>query len=107
MIVPTPLLPPASMGATMTATAIILAAGFGTRMKSARPKTLHAIAGKPMLRHLIDSCAEAFDRIVVVVGPETDSVAKIAAPWPAVVQHERRGTAHAALQAAAEFGTGE
>ena len=91
----------------MTATAIILAAGFGTRMKSAIPKTLHAIAGKPMLRHLVDSCAEVFDRVVVVVGPETASVGRAAAPWPAVIQHDRLGTAHAALQAAAHFGDGE
>ncbi|MCX7380943.1 MAG: bifunctional UDP-N-acetylglucosamine diphosphorylase/glucosamine-1-phosphate N-acetyltransferase GlmU [Alphaproteobacteria bacterium] len=91
----------------MTATAVILAAGFGTRMKSALPKTLHKVAGKPMLRHLIDSCAEVFDRIVVVVGPETEAVGRAAAPWPAVVQVERLGTAHAALQAEAHFGEGE
>jgi len=91
----------------MTATAVILAAGFGTRMKSSLPKTLHAVAGKPMLRHLIDSCAAVFDRIVVVVGPETEAVGKAAAPWPVVVQHDRLGTAHAALQAAAHFGDGE
>ena len=91
----------------MTATAVILAAGFGTRMKSALPKTLHKVAGKPMLRHLVDSCAEVFDRIVVVVGPETAAVGRAAAPWPSVVQVERLGTAHAALQAAAHFGDGE
>lgn len=91
----------------MTATAVILAAGFGTRMKSALPKTLHKVAGKPMLRHLVDSCAEVFDRIVVVVGPETEAVGRAAAPWPAVVQVERLGTAHAALQAEAHFGEGE
>ena len=91
----------------MSATAVILAAGFGTRMKSDLPKTLHKIAGKPMLRHLIDSCAAVFDRIVVVVGPETALVGKEAAPWPSVVQHDRLGTAHAALQAAAHFGDGD
>ena len=91
----------------MSATAVILAAGFGTRMKSDLPKTLHKIAGKPMLRHLIDSCAAVFERIVVVVGPETALVGQQAAPWPCVVQHDRLGTAHAALQAAAHFGDGE
>ena len=91
----------------MSATAVILAAGFGTRMKSDLPKTLHKVAGKPMLRHLIDSCAAVFDNIVVVVGPETALVGKEAAPWPSVIQHDRLGTAHAALQAAAHFGTGE
>ena len=91
----------------MSATAVILAAGFGTRMKSDLPKTLHKVAGKPMLRHLIDSCAAVFDSIVVVVGPETALVGREAAPWPAVIQHDRLGTAHAAMQAAAHFGTGE
>jgi len=91
----------------MTATAIILAAGLGTRMKSALPKTLHKIAGRPMLHHLLDSCSQVFNRIVVVVGPEMDQVAKACAPYPVVVQHDRLGTAHAALQAEAEFGEGD
>jgi bifunctional UDP-N-acetylglucosamine pyrophosphorylase/glucosamine-1-phosphate N-acetyltransferase len=91
----------------MTSTAIILAAGFGTRMKSALPKALHPIAGRPMLRHLLASCEAVFDRIVVVIGPDMDAVAAIAAPHIVVVQHDRLGTAHAALQAADHFGDGE
>jgi len=91
----------------MSATAVILAAGLGTRMNSALPKACHPIAGQPMLRHLIDSVAAVFDRIVVVVGPDMPRVAALAAPHPVVVQKERLGTAHAALQAAAEFGGGE
>ena len=87
-------------------TAIILAAGLGTRMKSRLPKVLHPIAGRPMLRHLLDSAAQVFDRIVVVVGPDMERVAAIAAPWPVVVQQDRLGTAHAALQAADQFGEG-
>ena len=83
----------------MTATAIILAAGLGTRMKSRLPKALHPIAGRPMLRHLIASCEAVFDRIVVVVGPEMEAVAALAAPHAVVVQQDRLGTAHAALQA--------
>ena len=51
------------------ATAILLAAGLSTRMNSRLPKAAHPIAGRPMLRHLIASCEQAFDRIVVVVGP--------------------------------------
>ena len=90
----------------MSATAIILAAGLGTRMKSALPKALHPIAGRPMLCHLIDSCAEVFDRVVVVVGPGMGAVEAAAAPHAAVVQPERLGTAHAALQAAGQFGEG-
>ena len=91
----------------MSNTAILLAAGFGTRMKSAMPKAMHRIAGRPMLAHLIESCAGVFDRIVVVVGPGMDALAAIAAPHAVVVQHDRLGTAHAALQAAVHFGTGD
>lgn len=91
----------------MQATAILLAAGLGTRMKSALPKTLHKIAGRSMLRHLIASCEAAFDRIVVVLGPDMDPVAKEAAPHVCVIQHERLGTGHAASQAMEHFGSGE
>src|ERR1700687_4453368 len=91
----------------MQATAILLAAGLGTRMKSTLPKTLHRIAGRSMLRHLLASCEEVFDRIVVVAGPEVDAVRREPEPHGSVVQHERRGTAHAALVAVAEFGDGE
>ncbi|MBV8520745.1 MAG: NTP transferase domain-containing protein, partial [Acetobacteraceae bacterium] len=90
-----------------TATAVILAAGLGTRMKSALPKALHPIAGRPMLRHLLTSCEAVFDRIVVVVGPEMEAVAKAASPHPVVIQHERLGTAHATLESAGHFGPGE
>ncbi|MBV8916123.1 MAG: NTP transferase domain-containing protein, partial [Acetobacteraceae bacterium] len=88
----------------MTAVAVLLAAGLGTRMKSALPKALHPIAGRPMLKHLIASCEQVFDRVVVVVGPEMDAVAAAAAPHAALVQHDRLGTAHAALQAEVHFG---
>jgi bifunctional UDP-N-acetylglucosamine pyrophosphorylase/glucosamine-1-phosphate N-acetyltransferase len=91
----------------MSRTAVILAAGFGTRMKSALPKTLHKIAGRSMLRHLLASCEQVFDRIVVVIGPDMEAVRREAAPHVCVVQQERRGTAHAALMAAPEFGNGE
>ena len=89
------------------ATAVILAAGLGTRMKSALPKAAHPIAGRPMLAHLIAACQGVFDRIVVVIGPDMPVLEKIAAPHPVVVQHERLGTAHAALQAVNHFGTGD
>jgi bifunctional UDP-N-acetylglucosamine pyrophosphorylase / glucosamine-1-phosphate N-acetyltransferase len=91
----------------MARTAVILAAGFGTRMKSALPKSLHRIAGRPMLRHLLASCEQVFDRIVVVVGPEMDAVRREAEPHVSVLQQEPRGTAHAALVAVPEFGDGE
>ena len=88
----------------MTHTAVILAAGIGTRMKSTLPKPLHKIAGRSMLRHLLSSCEQVFDRIVVVVGPGMDAVQREAAPHASVVQQERHGTAHAALVAADQFG---
>ncbi len=91
----------------MPATAVLLAAGLGTRMKSSLPKALHPIAGRPMLRHLISACEQVFDRIVVVVGPGMEQVAKAADPHATVIQHDRLGTAHAALQAEALFGDGE
>ncbi|MDI3306687.1 MAG: bifunctional UDP-N-acetylglucosamine diphosphorylase/glucosamine-1-phosphate N-acetyltransferase GlmU [Acetobacteraceae bacterium] len=84
----------------MPAAAIILAAGLGTRMRSALPKALHPIAGRPMLNHLIAACEQVFDRIVVVVGPDMPALEHAAAPHATVVQRERLGTGHAALQAA-------
>ncbi len=76
-------------------------------MKSALPKALHPIAGRPMVRHLLGSCEGVFARAVVVTGPDMEVVAKAVAPYPVVVQRERLGTAHAALQAAEHFGTGD
>jgi bifunctional UDP-N-acetylglucosamine pyrophosphorylase/glucosamine-1-phosphate N-acetyltransferase len=84
----------------MPAAAIILAAGLGTRMRSALPKALHPIAGRPMLNHLIAACEGIFERILVVVGPDMPALEAAAAPHATVVQAERRGTGHAALQAA-------
>ncbi len=90
----------------MEKVAIILAAGLGTRMKSALPKAEHRLAGAPMLTHLLRAAETVFDRIVVVVGPSMDSLAAIAGAHEVVVQRERLGTAHAALQAVQKFGQG-
>ncbi|MCR0984693.1 bifunctional UDP-N-acetylglucosamine diphosphorylase/glucosamine-1-phosphate N-acetyltransferase GlmU [Roseomonas populi] len=84
----------------MQRAAILLAAGLGTRMRSAMPKAMHPVAGRPMLNHLIASCEEVFDRIVVVTGPDMPALEKAAAPHATVVQRDRLGTGHAALQAA-------
>ena len=86
------------------AAAIILAAGLGTRMRSRLPKALHPIAGRPMLRHLLATCEQVFERIVVVVGPDMAALARAAAPHATVVQAERLGTGHAALQAQSVLG---
>ena len=86
----------------MSTAAIILAAGLGTRMRSALPKALHPIAGRPMLNHLLATCeAAGFERTVVVVGPGMEGPVRAAAPHAmVVVQADRLGTGHAALQAA-------
>ena len=87
-------------------TAIILAAGLGTRMRSRLPKVLHRLAGVPMLTHLIGNLEGAYQRIIVVTGPDMAEVATCAAPHRTVIQHERRGTADAARAAQDWFGDG-
>jgi len=84
----------------MPAAAIILAAGLGTRMKSALPKAMHAVAGRPMINHLVAACEQVFDRIVVVVGPGMPDLERAVAPHATVVQADRLGTGHAARMAA-------
>jgi bifunctional UDP-N-acetylglucosamine pyrophosphorylase/glucosamine-1-phosphate N-acetyltransferase len=84
--------------------AIVLAAGEGTRMRSARPKVLHAVAGQSLLAHVLTAVGAA-GTTAVVVGPGQDEVAaeaKRVLPSAAIfVQRERRGTAHAVLAAKA------
>jgi len=85
---------------------ILLAAGEGTRMRSARAKPLHEVAGRSMLAHAMAALVEAgADSIAVVVGPEGEAVAAEARrAFPDVethVQFQRRGTAHAVLAARA------
>ena len=87
-----------------TCLTIALAAGEGTRMKSALPKVLHPVAGRPMVAHVLAACATAgADALAVVVGPGRDDVARAAtaaAPDVSIfVQTERLGTAHATLAA--------
>ena len=76
----------------MPAAAIILAAGLGTRMRSALPKAMHPVAGRPMINHLVSACEQVFDRIVVVVGPDMPALERAVAPHATVVQAERLGT---------------
>ncbi|HYC24492.1 MAG TPA: bifunctional UDP-N-acetylglucosamine diphosphorylase/glucosamine-1-phosphate N-acetyltransferase GlmU [Roseiarcus sp.] len=91
--------------------AIVLAAGEGVRMKSARPKALHEIAGRSMLAHVLTAARSAgAQEIAVVVGPERGDVAEEArriAPGASIyVQKQRLGTAHAVLAARAEIAKG-
>lgn len=83
---------------------VILAAGKGTRMKSAVPKVLHALAGRSLLGHAIAlSKAAGATRLAVVVGPDMPQVAaevRRNAPDASVfVQHQQLGTANAVLAA--------
>ncbi|SDE21449.1 bifunctional UDP-N-acetylglucosamine diphosphorylase/glucosamine-1-phosphate N-acetyltransferase GlmU [Sporomusa acidovorans] len=81
--------------------AIILAAGKGTRMKSALPKVLHQVGGKPMVRQVLDAAAFAgADKKVVVIGFGAQTVAEaLAGQAEFVVQTEQLGTGHAVMQA--------
>ncbi len=86
---------------------IILAAGEGTRMKSATPKVLHQIAGRSLLGHVIEAAATIEpEHLVVVVGHGGDQVIAHldeVAPWVATVeQAQRNGTGHA-VRIALEF----
>ncbi|MBA1250632.1 bifunctional UDP-N-acetylglucosamine diphosphorylase/glucosamine-1-phosphate N-acetyltransferase GlmU [Pseudomonas luteola] len=81
---------------------VILAAGQGTRMRSALPKVLHPIAGKTMLGHVIDRARElAPQRIHVVIGHGAETVRQrlAADDLNFVVQQEQLGTGHAVTQA--------
>lgn len=88
----------------MDATAIILAAGEGTRMKSKHAKVSHAILGKPMIAWVVDATlAAGCTRVIVVVGSHADEVRALLAnaygdspiPVETVEQTERLGTGHA------------
>ena len=80
-------------------TAIVMAAGAGTRMLSALPKVAHPLAGRPIVRHVIEAArAAGVGDIVVVVGPGDAADAVRAAAGDGVrfaVQAEPLGTGHA------------
>jgi bifunctional UDP-N-acetylglucosamine pyrophosphorylase / glucosamine-1-phosphate N-acetyltransferase len=83
---------------------IVLAAGEGVRMRSARPKVLHELAGRSMLAHVLSTVRDgAMGDIAVVVGPNGDRVAtealKAAPEAKIAIQRERRGTGDAVLAA--------
>jgi bifunctional UDP-N-acetylglucosamine pyrophosphorylase/glucosamine-1-phosphate N-acetyltransferase len=83
-----------------TVSAVILAAGKGTRMGSDLAKVLHPLAGRPLVHHVLDTCrALGLGRTVVVVGHQREAVEASVAPWgPACVLQDRQlGTGHAVL----------
>ena len=85
----------------MKTTAVILAAGQGTRMKSKLPKVLHKALGKPMVQWVIDCLSEAgVAEKVAVLGHGGDQVKEVVEDQAAIVyQTEQLGTGHAVMQA--------
>lgn len=86
---------------------VILAAGKGTRMKSAMSKVMHPIAGVPMIKHIVTT-AESLNpaRIIVVVAPDMKDVETAVAPHMVAIQKEQLGTGDAlkaAVQALGDF----
>jgi len=84
---------------------IVLAAGKGTRMRSDTPKVMHKLAGRAMLRHVLDACERLEPtRIVVVVGPDMKSVEAAAQPHVTALQAQQRGTGDAVAAARPALG---
>jgi len=87
---------------------IVLAAGEGTRMKSARPKVLHEVGGHPIVGHVLKAArAAGATTVAMVTGPGHEAVRKAMAGIDAETvffeQTERKGTAHAAAMARPAF----
>ena len=85
----------------MKVTAVLLAAGQGTRMKSDLPKVLHPLAGKPMLWHTLQALNQVTtEKPVVVVGYGAEQVMEfVGEAAVCVIQEPQLGTGHAAMQA--------
>ncbi len=86
---------------------VILAAGKGTRMYSDKPKVLHALAGKPLVQHVLDCAAELKpQQICVVYGHGGEAVPKAMQQYDArfVIQEPQLGTGHAVQQAMPHLG---
>ena len=81
---------------------IVLAAGQGKRMHSALPKVLHALAGRPLLAHVLEAARSLKPHKIVVVHGHGGDEVRAAFPDPAiewVAQTEQLGTGHAVRQA--------
>src|SRR5690349_5753454 len=85
----------------MKVTAVLLAAGQGTRMKSEMPKVLHPLCGKPMVWHVLEALkSPTTEKPVVIVGHGAQAVKDYLGEMAdCVLQEPQLGTAHAALQA--------
>ena len=87
-----------------TSLTIVLAAGEGTRMRSATPKVLHQVAGQSLLAHVLAAAPNgAGAALAVVIGPDHGAVAqevkRLRPDAATYIQRERLGTAHAVLAA--------
>ncbi|MBI3170141.1 MAG: bifunctional UDP-N-acetylglucosamine diphosphorylase/glucosamine-1-phosphate N-acetyltransferase GlmU [Chloroflexi bacterium] len=84
----------------MKITAVLLAAGQGTRMKSSLPKVLHPVAGKPMIWHALQAIQQSTtERPVVVVGHGAEEVTNyLGDSAQTVLQEPQLGTGHAVMQ---------
>lgn len=85
----------------MKITAVLLAAGQGTRMKSSLPKVLHPVAGKPMIWHALKAIQQSTtEKPVVVVGHGVEEVTNyLSDSAQTVLQEPQLGTGHAVMQA--------
>jgi bifunctional UDP-N-acetylglucosamine pyrophosphorylase/glucosamine-1-phosphate N-acetyltransferase len=97
----------------LSLSALVLAAGEGSRMKSRKPKVMHAICGKSMISYVLDILLELkndgiIDNIRIVIGSGADAIrAEIGDKASCIVQEERKGTGHAVMTAAPEIGEDE
>ncbi|WP_251975843.1 bifunctional UDP-N-acetylglucosamine diphosphorylase/glucosamine-1-phosphate N-acetyltransferase GlmU [Salinicola avicenniae] len=94
----------------MTLDVVILAAGQGTRMRSRTPKVLHPLAGRALVRHVVDTAAGLDEASVhVVVGHGAGAVRTSLAECPVdfCEQTEQKGTGHAVAQALPSVGEGK
>ncbi len=86
---------------------LILAAGKGTRLKSSLAKVLHAAGGRPLVEHVVRSCAAVGPKkVVVVVGHQAEKVRAVVEPLGAItaLQQPQNGTGHAILVAKRAIG---
>jgi len=94
----------------MSLSIVILAAGKGTRMKSATTKVMHKLANKPLVEHVIDT-AETLSpsSLAVVCGNGAEQVSPLLElkQVQTVMQHEQKGTGHAVQQAVSVFETAQ
>ncbi|KFZ30977.1 bifunctional N-acetylglucosamine-1-phosphate uridyltransferase/glucosamine-1-phosphate acetyltransferase [Pseudidiomarina salinarum] len=94
----------------MSLSVVVLAAGKGTRMRSALPKVLHPIAHKPMVQHVIDTATElspATTHVIYGHGGEALRNALTGQPLNFVEQAEQKGTGHAVQQVVPHLGDNE